>query len=86
MRHQLLQLHNPALNQPNSTRPRIRVPVLELQIYLLCRQAHKGELHFWFPHANDEDFAAEFYRVDGAVDGGFDACAFERDGGLDAAG
>lgn len=43
-------------------------------------------MHFRFSNTNDKDFAAEFDRVDGAVDGGFDARAFERDGGLDAAG
>lgn len=35
MRHQLLQRHNPTLNQPNRSRPRIRIPVLELQIDFL---------------------------------------------------
>lgn len=42
-------------------------------------------MHFGFADTDDKDLAAELDAVDGGVDGGFDACAFEGDGGLDTA-
>ena len=84
MRHQPPQIHHPTLHQPNRTRPRIRIAVLELQINLLRTQPHKRQLHLRFPHANDENFPAELDAVDSSVDARFDARAFKGDGGLDA--
>ena len=84
MRHQPPQIHHPTLHQPNRTGPRIRIAILKLEVNLLRTQPHKRELHLRFADADDEHFPAELDAVDSGVDGGFDARAFEGDGGLDA--
>lgn len=86
MRHQLAQLDNAALDQPDRLGPRVAVAVLELQVHLPRRQAHEGDLDFVLADADDEDFPAELDGLDGACDAGFDACALEGVGGLDAVG
>ena len=86
MRHQPPQLHDPALHQADRAGPRVGVAVLELEVDLLGAEAHKGEAHLRFAHADDEDLPAELDAVDGGRDAGLDARALERDGGLDAAG
>lgn len=83
MRHQRAQIHHPALDQPDGTRPRIAVAVLELQVDFLGTEAHKGEGHVGLADADDEDLAAETDAVDRGRDGGFDAGALEGDGGAD---
>lgn len=85
MRHQPLQIDHAALHQPDGARPRVGVPVLELQVDFLGAEAHERDLHVWLADADDEDFAAEFDGPDGRRDGGFDAGAFEGDGGPHAA-
>ncbi len=85
MRNQPMQIHNPALHQPNGSGPRIGIAVLELQVDLLRAQPHKRKLHLRLADTDDKDLAAEFDAVDGRVDAAFHAGAFQRDGGLHAA-
>lgn len=84
MRDKSFRINNPRLHQPYRLRPRIRIPILELQIHLPCTQPHKRNLHLVLPDANDEDLAAELDGLDGAGDAGLDARTFHGDGGLDA--
>ncbi len=85
MRHQPLQINHAALHQPDRARPRVGVPVLELQVDFLRAEPHERDLHLGLADADDEDFAAEFDRPDRRRDGGFDAGAFEGDGRAHAA-
>lgn len=80
-----MEVHDPALDQPDGARPRVGVAVLELEVDLLGAEAHKGELHLGLADADDEDLAAELDAVDGRVDAALDARALERNGRLDPA-
>lgn len=84
MRHELLHIDHPVLHQSYRPRPCVAVPILELEIDFLRAETHERNTHVGFSDTNDEDFPAEFNAVDGVGDGGFDARAFERDGGFDA--
>ena len=86
MSHQPIQIDDAALNEPDGARPGVGIAVLKLEVDFLGAEAHKGELHLGLADADDEDFPAELDAVDGRVDAGFDARAFERDGRLDPAG
>ena len=90
MRDQLIHIDHPILHQPNRLRPRIRIPILELQIDLLRAEAHERDLHLIAPNTDDEDFPAELDGPDRGCDRGLDARAFDREargfageGGLD---
>lgn len=56
---------------------------MELEVDLAGGEAHEGDFDFVLADADDEDFAAELDGLDGACDGGLDACAFEGVRGLD---
>ncbi len=86
MRDQLMHINDAILDQPDGSRPRIGIAILELQVDFLRAETHKGDRHVGFAHADNEDFAAEFDAVDGVSHGGFDSGAFEGDGGFDAVG
>ncbi len=86
MTNQPLQINDPTLHQPNRPRPRIRVPVLELQIDLLRAEPHERQAHVRLPHPDHKHLPPEFRGVDGCRDGGLDAGAFHSYGGLDVGG
>lgn len=64
MGDEVLHVDDAALDETDGARPGVGVAVLELQVDLLRAEAHEGELHVGFADADDEDFAAEFDRVD----------------------
>lgn len=63
MGHQSLHINNSALDEANSAGPGIGVAVLELEIDFLGAKTHERDLYVGLSDANDEDFAAEFDRV-----------------------
>lgn len=78
MRHQLTQIQHPTIHQPNRPRPRIRIPILELQIDLLRTQPHERHLHIRLPHPDHKHLPPEFHAVDGRIHRRFHPGALER--------
>ena len=85
MRHQPLQVHHAALDEPDRPRPRVAVAVLQLHVHLAHARAHKRNRDLVPAHADDEHLAAKLDGPDGARDGRLHARALHGHGGLDAA-
>lgn len=81
------QLPNPTQNtrvyEPNRLRPRIRIPILELQVHLPRRQPHERELHLVLAHPNNEHLPTETNRMNGGSDGRLDTGALQDEIGLE---
>ncbi|CRK31461.1 hypothetical protein BN1708_005463 [Verticillium longisporum] len=85
VRDQLGEVDDAALDETDGARPRVAVPVLQLNVNLLDARAHKGNVDLVLADTNDEDLAAKLARPDGRGDAALDARALERNGRLDAA-
>lgn len=78
MRHQTAQIQDATIHQANGARPRVGIPVLELEIDLLGAEPHERHLHVRLAHPDHKHLAPELDAVDGRVDGRLDAGALER--------
>jgi hypothetical protein len=86
MRHQLSDVAQHAgLHEPNRLWPRIGVPVLELEIHLPRRQAHKRKRYLALPNADDEHGPTKSHRLDRSPDRRLRTRALQRDIRLHAA-
>lgn len=64
MGNQVLHVDDAALDESDGSRPGVGIAVLELKVDLLGAETHEGDLHVGLADTDDEDFAAEFDRID----------------------